>query len=176
MTMRRIMALLLLCSIFGCSSLRKSSVDEWTVEGFELDRYLGKWYEIARFDNRFERGLSHVTAQYTMRKDGKVRVENSGRKANGDLNTSIGKARLLCTDQSPQRGELEVAFFLNFYAPYNILMLDEGYNYALVSSGDDFLWILSRTPQLDSLTLNSIITEAKERGFNTSKLLFVEQD
>ncbi len=172
--MRTIMVMLFICGLLGCSS-RKVTVNELAVENFDIQRYMGRWYEIARFDNRFERGLSHVTADYSMRSDGKVRVVNSGQKSNGRVNTSTGKAQFRNAKQQPPKGELEVAFFLNFFAPYNILVLDKDYNYALISSGDDFLWILSREPELQQSTVDTLLSVAEQRGFDTSKLLFIEQ-
>ena len=140
---------------------------------FELQKFLGNWYEIARFDHSFERGLQGVTATYTLRKDGKIKVLNQGFKnsLNGILKTAVGKAKI-SSSQTPRN--LKVSFFLNFYAPYNILELDENYQYVLIGSNSaNYLWILSRTPQMDSNTYNKLIEKAKARGYDTNKLIRV---
>ncbi len=142
---------------------------------FELEKYLGTWYEIARFDHRFERDLQGVSATYSLRDDGKIEVLNQGYKnsLDGKLKTAKGKARKSSggTDRN-----LEVSFFLFFYSPYNILELDSNYTYALIGSeSDDYLWILSRTPQMDDGDLEMLIEKAEERGYDTSKLIMVEQ-
>lgn len=137
---------------------------------------MGLWYEIARFDNRFEKDLVAVTARYILKPDGKIEVINSGRvkTTDGILKSSKGKAR----QPDPQKpGELEVSFFLWFYSDYNILMLDEvNYSYALIgSSSDKYLWILSRTPVMEKNILNSILKYANSLGYDISKLYFTPQ-
>jgi len=142
---------------------------------FELQKYLGTWYEIARFDHPFERGLEGTTANYTLRSDGKIKVLNQGFKGslNGKLKTAEGKAKL-ASPETPRN--LKVSFFLNFYAPYNILELDPNYQYVLIGSNSDkYLWILSRTPQLDSTILEQLLEKARTRGYDTSKLIMVQQ-
>lgn len=142
---------------------------------FELEEYLGTWYEIARYDHPFERGLQGVTATYSIRKDGKIKVLNQGYKGglNGKHKSAEGKAKL-ASDETPRN--LKVSFFLFFYGDYNILELDEDYQYALIGTGsDDYLWILSRTPQMDKDTYNELIEIAEKRGYDTSKLILVEQ-
>lgn len=142
---------------------------------FELEKYLGKWYEIARFDHRFERNLQGVTASYSLMHNGKIEVINQGYKngLDGKLKKAKGKARVT-SDGTPRN--LEVSFFLFFYSPYNILELDENYTYALIGSESaDYLWILSRTPQMDETAFKNLIEKAEERGYDTSKLIMVEQ-
>lgn len=143
-----------------------------TMEQFDLNRYLGEWYEIARFDNRFERGLTHVRALYRMRDDGMVEVINSGLDPRtGQRREAHGKAR---TTAVP--GELKVSFFWIFYAPYNILELDADYQWVLVGSrSPKYLWILSRTPTLPEPTLAHILRLAQSRGYDIEKLIFVDQ-
>jgi apolipoprotein D and lipocalin family protein len=139
---------------------------------FELDEYLGTWYEIARFDHTFERGLEQVTATYSIRPDGKIKVLNQGYK-NGKLKTAEGKAKLASSD-TPRR--LKVSFFLFFYAPYNILELDDDYTYALIGSEtDDYLWILSRRPQMELEKYQMLLKKAENRGYDVSKLIEVKQ-
>lgn len=152
-----------------------ASTNKTTVKELNLQRYLGKWYEIARYNHRFERGLQGVTAEYTLRPDGKIKVFNCGHKeqVDGPEKCTTGKARL---SKKGQPGQLNVAFFLSFYTDYNIMELDPDYNWALVgSSTDKYLWILSRTPHLAPDVLNDILRKAQHRGYDTSKLIFVEQ-
>ena len=144
-----------------------------TVKELDLNRYLGTWYEIARFDHRFERGLVGVTATYSMREDGKIKVLNQGYEntLDGKLNTAEGKAKL-----TSEPGKLKVSFFWIFYADYFVMELDENYQWALIgSSSDKYLWILSRTPKLESNVKNLILHKAAKRGYDTSKLIWVEQ-
>lgn len=157
---------------FGCQT-NKKIMDTTTINEFDLDRYLGTWYEIARLDHRFERGLVGVTATYSLRDDGKIKVLNQGYKnqLDGKHDVAVGKAK---TTDVP--GKLKVSFFWIFYADYLILELDENYGWALIgSTSDKYLWILSRTPQLDEGTKNHILEKASVRGYDTSKLIWVKQ-
>ena len=146
------------------------------VEGFELERYLGTWYEIARLDHSFERGLSSVTAQYSLRDDGGVRVINRGfdAKDNG-WSEAEGKAYFV---GEPSVGMLKVSFFGPFYGAYNIIALDQqAYQWSLVVGPDtDYLWILARTPTLDPAVIEQLVAEAKRLGFKAESLIFVTQD
>lgn len=152
-----------------------SNIDKSTVKNVDLQRYMGKWYEIARFNHRFERGLEGVTAVYTLKEDGKIKVENCGHKGTveGELKCTEGKAKVPDTTDP---GKLKVAFFLSFYSDYYILELDQDYRWALVgSSTDKYLWILSRTPRLETDVLTMILGKARARGYDTNRLLFVSQ-
>ena len=144
------------------------------VPGFDLNCFLGKWYEIARLPTSFERNLGHVTATYSLREDGKVKVLNEGRNVWTDkYSKAVGKAKIA---QDPTVGYLKVSFFWPFYADYIILELDkEGYNYAMVASSFKYLWILSRTPGLDKEILERLVKKAKELGFDTDKIYFTPQ-
>lgn len=156
----------------SCQSTNKN-MNTTTVKELDLPRYLGTWYEIARFDHRFERGLQGVTATYSMRPDGKIKVLNQGYEntLDGKLNVAEGKAK---TTGEP--GKLKVSFFWIFYAGYYVLELEENYRWALIgSTSDNYLWILSRTPQLEENVKKLILEKAKERGYDTSKLIWVEQ-
>jgi lipocalin len=136
----------------------------------DLNRYLGSWYEIAKYDHYFERDLDYAMARYTLRDDGKIDVLNTGIK-DGRAKDAKGIAK---TTDVP--GLLRVSFFGPFFADYRIMMLDENYQYVLVGGGTDkFLWILSRTPQLDDATQSLILAEADRRGYDTSKLIWVKQ-
>ncbi|MDH3512577.1 MAG: lipocalin family protein [Gammaproteobacteria bacterium] len=155
----------------GCTGVPEG-VD--VVTGFDLDRYLGTWYEVARLDHRFERGLSDVTATYSLRDDGGVHVVNRGYSADsGAWDEATGKAYFISNNDI---GRLKVSFFGPFYGGYNIIELDkDGYQYALVAGPErSYLWILSRSPTLDPNTLSALITKANDLGFATDELIFVE--
>lgn len=139
---------------------------------FELEKYLGTWFEIARFDHSFERGLEAVTATYSLRDDGKIKVLNQGIR-NGERSEAIGKAKLASLE-TPRN--LKVSFFWIFYAPYNILEIDENYQAVLIGSkSSKYLWILSRTPQLDDDSYRMLLQKAEKRGYDISKLIKVKQ-
>ncbi|MCG7537364.1 lipocalin family protein [Pseudoalteromonas sp. OOF1S-7] len=145
------------------------------VGNFELNRYLGKWYEIARLDHSFERGLSKVTAQYSMRDDGGVKVINRGFNAEeNQWREAEGKAFFVNQDNEAY---LKVSFFGPFYGAYVVFELDhDNYQYAFVSGPDtDYLWLLSRTPQVDQGIIDKFVRMAAERGFDTDSLIFVDQ-
>lgn len=157
----------------GCQSEKEMKLNIETVKSLDLNRYLGKWYEIARFDHRFERGLVGATATYSMLDDGKIKVLNQGYKntLNGELSVAEGKAKL-----TGDPGKLKVSFFWIFYADYFVLELDDEYQWALIgSSSEKYLWILSRTPKLDDQTKGLILKKAEKRGYDISKLIWVEQ-
>ncbi len=161
-----------LCMLFGCSSVPQGVTP---VASFDIERYLGTWYEIARLDHRFERGLSRVSAYYSKRADGGIDVLNRGyNSATGQWKEATGRAYL---QGNPQTASLKVTFFWPFYAGYHVIALDrQDYSYALVSGPDrSYLWILSRTPRLDESMKQKLIDRASELGFATSDLIFVEQ-
>lgn len=166
--MKKIFTLSVLLSLLmGCS---KKTVDNSVVTDFDLNRFLGSWYEIARFDHKFERGMEQTKAMYVLRDDGKVDVLNTGIK-NGKHSEAKGLAKL--TDTA---GLLRVSFWGPFYSDYRIMLLDNDYQYALIGSGsDDYLWILSRTPQISDETKTQIFAEAQKRGYDTTKLIWVKQ-
>jgi apolipoprotein D and lipocalin family protein len=146
------------------------------VKKFELDRYLGKWYEIARLDHSFERGLEKITAEYTLRKDGGVSVINQGYSPIKDeWNVAEGKAYFVNDDNE---GYLKVSFFGPFYGSYVIFELDEeNYQYAFISGPNtSYLWLLSRTPTLPQEIIDRFKQRTKELGFDTSSLIFVNQE
>lgn len=146
------------------------------VEGFVLERYLGTWYEIARLDHPFERGLSRVSAEYGLRDDGGVRVVNRGYAADEKRwKQAERKAHFV---RGSDEGFLKVSFFGPFYGSYIVFELDrENYQYALVSGPDtSYLWILARTPSLPEHTVDALIAKAQKAGFDTSRLIFVEHD
>ncbi len=144
------------------------------VTGFELDRYLGTWFEVARLDHRFERGTSNVAANYSMRHDGGVNVVNRGYKvAKGEWDEATGKAYFV---GDADVGQLKVSFFGPFYGGYNIVELDkEDYQYALIAGPDrGYLWILARSPKLDLRVLSALVYKAENLGFPTDELIYVD--
>lgn len=176
MKKRRIVLICTICFVFILTNclISQTKMDVSTVQELDLDKYLGTWYEIARFDHKFERGLQGVTATYSMRPDGKIKVVNQGYKGSleGEKSSALGKAKL--TDEP---GKLKVSFFWIFYAGYNILELDKNYQWALIGSDTDkYLWILSRTPTLDQDILQKILAKAENRSYDTSKLIWVEHN
>ena len=160
--------ILLLCMVCGCTKL---TVDNSVVESLDVNRYLGEWYEIARYDHRFERGMENTRAIYSMRDDGMIDVINTGVK-DGERKQSKGKAKLTDTPAL-----LRVSFFGPFYSDYRVMMLDADYQYALIGSGsDDYLWILSRTPKLSENDIITILEEARRRRYDIGRLLWVKQE
>lgn len=163
-----VMIVVIIFSLFACSS--PLTVDNSAVKTVDLTRYVGQWYEVARYDHMFERDMMQCTATYTLQDDGTIKVVNRGIK-NGKWKTSEGKAKVT---EAP--GVLRVSFFGPFYSDYRIMMLDPDYSYALVGGdSDDYLWILSRTPQLQQETLDQIIYEAHRRGYKTTNLIWVQR-
>jgi lipocalin len=151
-------------------------IDQTTVKELDLNRYLGKWYEIARFPHSFEKNLVGVTATYTLKPDGKIEVLNEGLKntLDGERSKAIGKAKI---PNKLEPGKLKVSFFWIFYADYYVLELDNiNYQYAMIgSSSDKYFWILSRTPQMDPTVYNMLLDKARNRGYNLEKLYKVPQ-
>lgn len=144
------------------------------VKPFEVERYLGKWYEIARLDHSFERGLSSVTADYTMRPEGGIRVINRGySSAEQKWEQAEGKAFFV---KDSDTGYLKVSFFGPFYGSYVIFELDQDYQYAFVSGPNrDYLWLLSRQPVISESLRQHFIDRARQNGFDVDKLIFVAQ-
>jgi apolipoprotein D and lipocalin family protein len=145
------------------------------VDGFELDRYLGKWYEIARLDHSFERGMNQVSAEYSMRDDGGVKVLNQGYLTEEQKwRSAEGKAYFV---DSSDKGHLKVSFFGPFYGSYIVFELEkDNYDYAFVSGPNhSYLWFLSRTPKVSEALKQKFKSQAKQLGFDTEQLIWVEQ-
>ena len=145
------------------------------VKEFELDRYLGQWYEIARLDHSFERGLDAVSANYSLRDDGGIRVLNSGvERETGALSQAEGRAYFV---EDSSTGYLKVSFFGPFYGSYVIFELDTAdYQYAFVAGmNTDYLWLLSRTPRINDELLAHFLEKAAGLGFDTNRLIMVDQ-
>ena len=157
-----------LAMVGGCLGMPKTVKP---VEGFELDRYLGTWYEIARLDHPFERGLSQVSAEYSRRDDGGIRVVNRGySEEKQKWKEAVGRAYFV---DEPTQGYLKVSFFGLFYGSYVVFELDEAYRHAFVCGPDTgYLWLLSRTPAVDPKLIETFVEKAKARGFDTEGLIF----
>ncbi len=177
--MRTFSFLILICLAAACTKPMPSAAQDAIIKSFDPQQYIGTWYEIARLDNSFEKGLEQVTANYSVDEDGTVKVINRGfNPESGEWKEAIGKAKFVDepNKDGTRTGRLKVSFFRPFYGDYNIIELDKPYyNYALVSSGKEYLWILSRTPQLTYPIKQHLMAKAKELGFATHELLFVKQ-
>jgi len=146
------------------------------VDNFNVHSYLGKWYEIARLDHSFERGLTRVTAEYALREDGGLKVTNRGYAASeNSWKEAVGKAYFV---EEPNKGYLKVSFFGPFYGSYVIFDLDQdNYQYSLVCGPDkSYLWILSRTPALQPEIKKRLISKAAALGFDTGRLINITHD
>ena len=162
--------------LIGCSVSNEMSTKSIpVVKSFDLQRYLGTWYEIARLPHSFENGLDKVTATYTVRDDGGIAVLNKGfNTKKGEWKEANGKARF---KDGTAGAFLEVSFFWIFYADYKVIELDTAnYSYAMItSSSKDYFWILSRTQHLDDIVYDRLIRRADELGFNVSAIYKVSQ-
>lgn len=144
------------------------------VQNFDINRYMGNWYEIARLDHSFERGLSKVTAQYSLKDDGGVKVINRGFNAQlNEWKEAQGKAYFV---RDSDQGYLKVSFFGPFYGSYVVFELEkDNYDYAFVSGPDnEYLWLLARSSTVEQAVIDKFISMSNERGFDTSRLIFVE--
>lgn len=150
----------------------------YPVKGFDVDRYLGTWYEIARLDHSFERGLEQVSATYSLRDDGGITVLNKGYATEeGEWSQAEGKAYLVDSEDADKSGHLKVSFFGPFYSSYIIFELDQAnYQYAFISGyNKEYLWLLSRTPQIDTALRETFIQRAQSLGFASEQLIWVKQ-
>ena len=165
--------IILLMGVSGCTGIPEGVKP---VSGFELNRYLGTWHEVARLDHSFERGLTDVTAEYSLRDDGGVKVLNSGfNSQENKRNQAEGKAYFL---ETPDVGRLKVSFFGPFYGAYNIVALDKAnYQYVMIAGPDtDYLWILARQPSLDVQVLKNLVQQAQTLGFPTEDLIYLQPE
>ena len=156
----------------GCHGYPKAVTP---VKDFEIEKYLGKWYEIARLDHSFERGLEQVTAVYSLQGNGKIKVVNRGfSKHSNEWKEAVGKAYLA---RETDEGYLKVSFFGPFYSSYVIFGLDhEHYQYAFISGPDEsYLWLLSRAPSVEKEVLTLFVQTAEKMGFKTEALIYVQQ-
>jgi len=171
--LRRLMLTTSVLMLSGCLGMPQS-VRPTT--DFELNRYLGKWYEIARLDHSFERGLSQVTAEYALRNDGSVLVINRGFSESENKWKEVkGKAYFMSKESE---GYLKVSFFGPFYGSYVVFELDhENYQYAFVSGPTTkYLWLLARTPSVKPEVIKKFVEMSKTRGFKVEELIFPQQN
>jgi len=172
---KHLLPVLVFLSLLGCSGTSNQMIDKTTVKTLDLNRYLGTWYEIARFPHSFEKNLVGVTATYSMRDDGKIRVINQGYKnsIDGELSVAEGKAKI---PDKADPGKLKVSFFWIFYGDYYVLELDENYQYVMIgSSTPKYFWILCRTPQMAPEVYEMLLEKARKRGYNLDQLVKVPQ-
>ena len=170
------MLLLSFLIILTASKGQNSLIDKTVVKELDIEKYLGKWYEISRYDHRFERDLVGVTATYSYPKDGKIKVVNAGYKKSlkGKKSEAIGKAKIPDLNIP---SKLKVSFFWFFYGNFFVLELDENYQLAVIgSSSDKYLWILARTPQMEYSLYNELLNKLTDRGYDITKLIMVEQN
>ena len=170
--MRKLMLGVLTLLLNGCGGYPQNVSP---IQQFDVNRYLGKWYEVARLDHSFERGLEQVSAEYTLLGNGRVKVVNRGfsTKSN-EWKEAVGKA---FSAGKTDEGYLKVSFFGPFYSSYVIFGLDgENYQYAYVSGPNhSYLWLLSRTPKVEEEVITRFVETAKEKGFATEELIYVKQ-
>jgi apolipoprotein D and lipocalin family protein len=169
--MKKIALLLVSWLLLGCVSKPDNIIP---VPHLDTASYLGTWYEIARLDHSFERGLSQVSAEYSLKGDGGLKVVNRGYRASDDTwKEALGKAYFV---GAPEQGHLKVSFFGPFYGSYIVFELDPQ-RYSMISGPDkSYFWLLSRTPTLDQPTKERLIAKAQQLGFDTSKLIYPQQD
>lgn len=164
---------MILVALSGCLALPQNITP---VDDFELNRYLGTWYEIARLDHSFERGLTHITAEYSPREDGGIKVINKGYSAaDNQWKVAEGKAYFV---RNPHQGYLKVSFFGPFYGAYVVFELDkEDYQYAFVTSYDkSYLWLLARTPTVSEELIGRFVQRSSELGFEVNRLIYPQQE
>lgn len=167
--------LMLGCVLICFSSCQQISEKAKAIDDFEVNRYLGHWYEIARFDFKFEKDLNNTTATYSLGEDGEIRVMNKGYNPILDeWKVAEGKAKFV---GEPNVGQLKVSFFGPFYSGYNILALDDNYQYALIAGKNlDYLWILSRVKTIPEEVKNDYLKIAADAGYDINRLLWIEHD
>ena len=168
-----ILALFFALTLASCSTAPPDGVRP--VTSFDINRYLGQWYEIARLDHSFERGMSDVSATYQLQDDGSVKVINRGYDTQRqEWTEAIGRALFI---GDPDTASLKVSFFGPFYGGYHVIALDqESYRWALVAGPDrDYLWILARDRTLPTEVREKLVSQARTLGFATDQLIWVEQ-
>jgi len=167
--MKALMTLILSIFMVSCVSLPD---EVKPVKNFKLNQYLGKWYEIARLDHRFERGLNRVTAEYSLREKGGMTIKNRGYMVmHQEWRESEAKASFVGESNV---GHLKVSYLPLTYQSYGIFELDEDYQYAFVCGDDtNYLWLLARTPQVDEYIIDEFVEKVQALGFDTSKLIYV---
>lgn len=161
-----------LTGLYSCATIPKNAT---AVQPFEKEKYLGKWYEIARFDFQFEKNLNNTTAEYSLNDNGTIKVDNKGfNTVKGKWKQAVGKAKFVKNDSTAM---LKVSFFGPFYGRYNVVAIDPEYKYALVAGDNlNYLWILSRETTIPVTIKSDYLKVAKNIGYDTSKLLWIVHD
>ncbi|MFO8088144.1 MAG: lipocalin family protein [Bacteroidales bacterium] len=161
-----------MAGLFSCSTIPKGVT---AVKPFEKEKYLGSWYEIARFDFRFEKHMNNTTAEYSLNDDGSIKVKNQGYDTlKQEWKQATGKAKFVRDENTAM---LKVSFFGPFYSGYNVIALDQKYQYALVSGASlDYLWILSRKKTIPEDVKKEYLKIAADAGFDISQLLWIEHE
>ncbi len=164
-----LVSFIMITTFFSCRTIPDGAT---AVEPFEKERYLGKWYEVARLDNRFERNMNNVTAEYSLNDDGTIKVVNRGYDTlKGQWEQATGKAKVAGNDNV---GMLKVSFFGPFYSGYNVIAIDEDYQYALVAGNSlKYLWILSRRTSIPEEIKSEYLKIAEDIGYKTEDLLWI---
>lgn len=167
-----LIALLGIFALNACATIPKGAV---AVKPFDKNKYLGKWYEIARFDFRFERNLNNTTATYSLNSNGTIKVLNRGFDyVKNKWKQAEGKAKFVGASDLAM---LKVSFFGPFYGGYNVIALDDDYQYALIAGSSlDYLWLLSRTTSMPDSVKNEFLRKAEAIGFNTQNLIWVTHE
>lgn len=160
--------------LYACKPVRIPAYAD-VVEDFDVEKYGGRWYEIARFDFKHEKDLKNVTAEYTLLDDGSIEVVNRGfNTKKGEWQEARGKAKL---NGKPRQGALKVSFFGPFYSGYNVVMMSPAYKHALVfGESRDYIWILSRTPDISPAAKKKFLDKALAAGYDLDRLVWTEQD
>jgi apolipoprotein D and lipocalin family protein len=167
-----ILNILIMLGLYSCSSIPKGVI---AVNSFDKEKYLGKWYEIARLDFKYEKDLDNTTAEYSLNTNGTIKVDNKGYNVKtGEWKQAIGKAKFVRNDTIAM---LKVSFFGPFYSGYNVIALDSNYKYALIAGANfKYLWILSRETSIPDEIKNKYLKIAKDYGYNISDLLWIAHD
>ena len=162
----------IMTGFYSCATIPKGAV---AVKPFNKERYLGKWYEIARIDFKYERDLKNTTAEYSLNVNGTIKVDNRGYNTKrGEWEQAIGKAKFVGEENIAM---LKVSFFGPFYSGYNVIAIDDEYRYALITGKSlKYLWILSRETNIPSEVKDKYLKIAEEIGYNTTDLLWVKHD
>lgn len=162
----------ILTGLYSCTTIPDGAV---AVKSFDKNKYLGKWYEIARIDFKYEKDLDNTSATYSVNEDGTIKVDNQGHNTKtGEWKQAIGKARFVGDESTAM---LKVSFFGPFYSGYNVIAIDSGYRYALIAGASlKYLWILSRETSIPEDIKNKYLKIAGEIGYDTNDLLWVKHD
>ncbi len=176
MKIRKVYYLLILSvmmfGLISCATIPNGAV---AVKPFDKEKYLGKWYEIARLDFKYERNLNNTTAEYSLNENGTIKVDNKGyNTVRNRWEQAVGKAKFVAEENTAM---LKVSFFGPFYSGYNVIAIDKDYKYALVAGKSlKYLWILSRETHIPDHIKNDFLKVAEDIGYNTSNLLWVKHD